>query len=78
MKKITIVLMLLLSKIAIYAQIDTTRTDIAYLFSALNTSMVPTGYLSDWGTDMADRADFNGVLTDSHNKQHGYVKNAIR
>ncbi len=66
MKKFTFFVLLLLCTLVSQAQIDTTRTDLANLFSALNTSMIPTGYLSDWGTDMADREDYNGVISDSN------------
>ena len=49
------------------AQIDTTgRSDLASLFQNLNAANIPTGYLMEWGTDMADKDDLNGVITDSN------------
>ena len=49
------------------AQIDTTgRADLALLFQNLAPANIPTGYLIEWGTDMTDKDDLNGVITDSN------------
>ncbi len=53
--------------IHVTAQIDTTgRSDLAYLFQNLNPANIPTGYLMEWGTDMTDKDDLNGLITDSN------------
>lgn len=64
-------LAILLSCIALQVgaqiQTDTTgRSELAYLFQDLNASNIPTGYLMEWGTDMTDKDDLNGVITDSN------------
>ncbi len=49
------------------AQIDTTgRGEMAFLFQNLNPANIPTGYLMEWGTDMTDKDDLNGTITDSN------------
>jgi hypothetical protein len=49
------------------AQTDTAgRSDLAFLFQNLNPANVPTGYLVEWGTDMTDKDDLNGLITDSN------------
>ena len=51
------------------AQIQTDtigRGDLATLFQTLNASNIPTGYLMEWGTDMTDKDDPNGITTISH------------
>lgn len=64
MKKILVIFFMLLG-ITCKAQIDTTgRSDLALLFQNLNPSNIPTGYLMEWGTDMADKDDLNGVIKD--------------
>ncbi len=65
MKKIIIALLCLVLSVQANAQIDTTgRSDLAYLFQNLNPANIPTGYLAEWGTDMTDKDDLNGVITD--------------
>jgi hypothetical protein len=50
-----------------FAQIDTTgRSELAILFQNLNPNNIPTGYLMEWGTDMTDKDDLNGLITDSN------------
>ncbi len=66
MKKIFLFITVLLCTYQSFCQIDTSRQDLAQLFSQLNKALIPTGYLSAWGTDMADREDYNGLLTDSN------------
>ena len=57
------VLLLLQSK----AQVDTTgRGELARLFANLNPANIPTGYLMEWGLDMVDKDDLNGLITDSN------------
>jgi hypothetical protein len=51
------------------AQIQTDtigRSDLATLFQNLSAANIPTGYLMDWGTDMTDKDDLNGLITDSN------------
>ncbi len=49
------------------AQTDTTgRSALAYLLQNLNPANIPTGYLIEWGTDMTDKDDLNGIITDSN------------
>ena len=66
MKKLLAVFFIL-SAITCHAQTDTTdRGDLALLFQNLNPTNIPTGYLMEWGTDMTDKDDLNGVITDSN------------
>ena len=67
MKKIISLSASLLITIFAFAQGDTTgRSDLAYLFQPLNANNIPTGYLMEWGTDMTDKDDLNGLITDSN------------
>lgn len=57
----------MLFSFTVKAQIDTSgRGELANLFQYLNPSNIPTGYLMEWGTDMIDKDDLNGILTDSN------------
>ena len=48
-------------------QTDTTsRSGLATLFQNLHAANIPTGYLMEWGTDMTDKEDLNGIITDSN------------
>jgi len=51
------------------AQIQTDATgrkELAILFQNLNVANLPTGYLMEWGTNMTDKDDLNGITTISH------------
>ncbi|MFC4263685.1 hypothetical protein ACFOWM_12390 [Ferruginibacter yonginensis] len=49
------------------AQTDTTsRSELAFLFENLVPSSSLTGYLIEWGTNMTDKDDLNGLITDSN------------
>jgi len=67
MKQITLFILAALCTCLTYAQSDTSRADLEYLFQNLNKANIPYGYLAEWGTDMADREDYNGILSDSNN-----------
>ncbi|MBS1763061.1 MAG: T9SS type A sorting domain-containing protein [Bacteroidetes bacterium] len=67
MKKIFTLASALLIAVVTFAQGDTTgRSDLAFLFQPLNANNIPTGYLMEWGTDMTDKDDLNGQITDSN------------
>jgi hypothetical protein len=67
MKSQLLLLASLFTAISIFAQGDTTgRSELAYLFQPLNANNIPTGYLMEWGTDMTDKDDLNGLITDSN------------
>ena len=48
------------------AQTDSLRSYLDNLFGTLDKTQVPSGYLAAYGMDMADKQDFNGLLTDSN------------
>ena len=65
--KIILIILCTLFCMQTNAQIDTAgRSDLSYLFQNLNPANIPTGYLMEWGTDMTDKDDLNGVITDSN------------
>lgn len=67
MKKLFTLAFALLISVVAFAQGDTTgRSDLAFLFQPLNANNIPTGYLMEWGTDMTDKDDLNGQITDSN------------
>lgn len=67
MKQLFIAFVALIFCFKASAQIDTTgRSDLAYLFQNLTPANIPTGYLMEWGTDMTDKDDLNGIITDSN------------
>lgn len=67
MKKLLLLTQVLFIAISGFAQGDTTgRSELAYLFQPLNANNIPTGYLMEWGTDMTDKDDLNGQITDSN------------
>lgn len=67
MKQITLFILAALCTCLTYAQSDTSRADLEHLFQNLNKANIPYGYLAEWGTDMADREDYNGILSDNNN-----------
>ena len=50
MKKITLIMIAVLWSCFTFAQSDTSRADLAYLFQNLNKANIPLGYLAEWGT----------------------------
>lgn len=66
MKRMTFILMAFLCPYLSISQTDTLRQQLNTLFGALNASQVPSGYLAPYGMEMADKADFNGVISDSN------------
>ncbi len=68
MKKILMIICIVTS-INVQAQIQTDtigRGNLATLFQNLCAANIPTGYLMEWGTDMTDKDDLNGLITDSN------------
>ena len=63
------------------AQIQTDtigRGDLATLFQNLNASNIPTTYLMEWGTDMTDKDDLNGIaIRHFYNKINAPPKNKM-
>ncbi|MCW3073366.1 MAG: hypothetical protein JWP69_435 [Flaviaesturariibacter sp.] len=66
MKRLLFVCGLLLSALFSFAQTDTLRQELNYLFGNLSPSAIPSGYLAPYGMDMAQRQRFNGALTESN------------
>ncbi len=66
MKKILLAFMAVLCFSLSNAQTDSLRLYLDNLFGTLNKTQVPSGYLAAYGMDMADKDDFNGLLTDSN------------
>jgi hypothetical protein len=65
MKKVTLLFLAMLCTYFSFSQ-DQLRQDLDFLFGNLNPSEVPSGYLAPYGLEMADKEDFNGVITDSN------------
>jgi hypothetical protein len=49
-----------------FTQTDPIRQQLDYLFGSLDASQVPSGYLAPYGTELLDKEDYNGLLTDSN------------
>ncbi len=66
MKRISSLLLAFLCFFESFGQTDVNRQQLDVLFGNLNRTQVPSGFLAPYGTDLLDKEDFNGVLSDSN------------
>ena len=66
MKKILFSAAMLMLTFCAFAQIDTIRTEQNLIFQNLNKTIIPTGYLNEYGPEVVDKTWLTGVLTDNN------------
>lgn len=66
MKKLLFLCLIIGLSNALFAQTDSIRQQLDDLLGNLDASEVPSGYLSPYGTELLDKEDYNGLLTDSN------------
>ena len=66
MKKILIIVALLLIKLCSFAQIDPVRTELNSIFQNINKTLIPTGYLNEYGPEVVNKKWLTGTLNDSN------------
>ena len=66
MKKILFAVTMLLLNLCAYAQTDTIRAEQDHIFQYINKTLIPTGYLNEYGPEAVSKSALNGVLTDSN------------
>ncbi|MCW3073048.1 MAG: hypothetical protein JWP69_117 [Flaviaesturariibacter sp.] len=66
MKKLFILWAMLLAWLYSFAQTDPLREKLDSVFQHVNKSLIPTGYLKEYGAEFMPLHCFNGVLTDSN------------
>ena len=66
MKKILFATAMLMLAFCSFAQTDTIRTEQNLIFQNINKTLIPTGYLNEYGPEVVDKTWLNGVLTDSN------------
>ena len=59
------ILVILLSPTAV-AQTDPVKQQLDNIFLNINKSLVPSGYLDEYGPQFAEKKWYNGVLADSN------------
>ena len=65
MKKCLICTFIFLSSV-VFAQTDALRDKLNLVFSNINKSQIPTGFLEEYGVHLVPLDVWNGVLTDSN------------
>jgi hypothetical protein len=66
MKKIIMIVLIAISTLPAFAQVDNFRQQLDLLFGQLDKTKVASGYLAPYGIDGVDKADFNGILADTN------------
>ncbi|MCW3074371.1 MAG: hypothetical protein JWP69_1440 [Flaviaesturariibacter sp.] len=66
MKKVFLLWATLLAFLSSLAQSDPLREKLDSVFQNVNKSLIPTGYLKEYGAEFMPLHCFNGVLTDSN------------
>ncbi|MCW3074369.1 MAG: hypothetical protein JWP69_1438 [Flaviaesturariibacter sp.] len=67
MKKLLLLLAVITTAFSSFAQSDPLREKLDSVFQHVNKSLIPTGYLKEYGAEFTPLHWFNGVLTDSNN-----------
>ncbi len=66
MRKILLAAFIMLLAITTKAQTDSVRMELDHIFQYINKSLIPTGYLNEYGPDVVNKEWINGVLADSN------------
>ncbi len=67
MKKLSLVLAIVLQSFRLFAQGEVqVQAELNTIFSQIDKSQIPYGYLSEYGGDFVEKRFYNGVLADSN------------
>ncbi|MBS1737493.1 MAG: hypothetical protein JSS98_12920 [Bacteroidetes bacterium] len=66
MRKVLLAPFMLLLTIAANAQTDSVRMELNHIFQYVNKSLIPTGYLNEYGPEVVEKKWINGTLADSN------------
>ena len=66
MKKFLLFTFIVLFSFSVRAQTDPVRTELNHIFQYVNKSVIPTGYLNEYGPDVVGKKWVTGVLADSN------------
>ncbi len=66
MTKILLFVFIVLFSFSLKAQTDPVRTELDHIFQNINKSVIPTGYLNEYGPLVVEKKWINGVLADSN------------
>ena len=66
MKKIFLAILIMMQIGSVNAQTDPVRTELDHIFQYVNKSLIPTGYLNEYGPDVVEKKWVTGVLADSN------------
>lgn len=66
MKRILLIAFIAVFSHSLKAQTDPVRTELDLIFQYVNKSLIPTGYLNEYGPEVVEKKWINGVLSDSN------------
>ena len=66
MRKILLAALIMLLTAAANAQSDSVRTELDHIFQHINKTLIPTGYLNEYGPEVVDKKWLTGTLADSN------------
>ena len=66
MKKILLIVATILATTTLYAQVDSVRLEQDKIFQYVNKTLIPTGYLNEYGPDVVYKKWLSGVLAISN------------
>ena len=66
MKKLLLIVATILASTTLYAQVDSVRLEQDKIFQYVNKTLIPTGYLNEYGPEVVYKKWLSGVLADSN------------
>ncbi len=66
MKKLLLIVATILATTTLYAQVDSVRLEQDKIFQYVNKTLIPTGYLNEYGPDVVYKKWLSGVLAISN------------
>ena len=66
MKKLLLIVATILASTTLYAQVDSVRLEQDKIFQYVNKTLIPTGYLNEYGPDVVYKKWLSGVLAISN------------
>ena len=66
MKKLLLIVATILASTTLYAQVDSVRLEQDKIFQYVNKTLIPTGYLNEYGPEVLYKKWLNGVLAISN------------
>jgi len=66
MKLIITLIALILMNVSAFAQTDPVRTEQIFIFQNIDKTLIPTGYLNEYGPEVVYKKWLNGMIGDSN------------